>query len=339
VIITVDELAALVGGRVATAEGGDEKITGVAGITEARQGQVTFYSNRRYLRALKSCQASAALVPEDFDDTIPPIPVKVANPSLAFARIIEKFASPPIQHTPGVHPTAIIADDADLGENISVQPYAVVESGASIGSGTIVGAHCYIGHGVTIGASCKFYPNVTIRERCVIGNRVIIHSGAVLGSDGFGFETINGQQVKIPQTGIVQLEDDVEIGANTTIDRARFGRTLIGEGTKIDNLVQIAHNVVIGRHCVVVAQCGISGSSRLGNHVTLAGQVGLVGHIDVGDGAIVTAKSGVSKDVPAREVLFGIPACPIKKAKERIAALNLLPKLYERVRKLEQVSR
>ena len=180
-------------------------------------------------------------------------------------------------------------------------------------------------------------PRVTIGARCLVGDRVIIHSGAVVGSDGFGFEFAGGRHVKIPQTGIVQVDDDVEIGANTTIDRARFGRTWIQQGTKIDNLVQIAHNVVVGKHCILVSQAGISGSTRLGNYVTLAGQVGIVGHIEIGDQAIVAAKSGVSKSVPPKEVFFGYPATPIKEQKEQLACIARLPKLYARVKKLEQV--
>jgi len=337
VSITVAELAALVGGQVAAEDGGDKKISGAASISEAEQGQVTFFANRKYLRALQSCRASAALVPEDFEAEISAIPIKVANPSLAFARVLEKFAPPSVHYAPGVHSTAIVADDVELGENVSVQPYAIIESGVKIGDGTVICAYSYVGHRVSIGQNCRIYPRVTIREGTVIGNRVIIHSGAVLGSDGFGFEMMGGQRIKIPQTGIVQVENDVEIGANTTIDRARFGRTLIGEGTKIDNLVQIGHNVVVGKNCVIVAQCGISGSSRLGDYVTLAGQAGLVGHIDIGDHAMIAGQSGVSKNVPSKEVWFGSPASPIQMQKERIAAVKRLPKLYERVRKLEQV--
>jgi UDP-3-O-[3-hydroxymyristoyl] glucosamine N-acyltransferase len=176
---------------------------------------------------------------------------------------------------------------------------------------------------------------VTVGGRCLIGNRVIVHSGAVIGSDGFGFEFVEGRHRKIPQTGTVQIDDDVEIGANTTIDRARFGRTRIGEGTKVDNLVQIAHNVVIGSHCIIVSQAGISGSARLGNYVTLAGQVGLVGHIELADGVTVGAQSGVSKSITARETVFGSPAVPMREAKEQLALVHRLPKLYERVKKLE----
>ena len=223
-----------------------------------------------------------------------------------------------------------------LGEDVCIQPYVVIEDGAKIGRESCIGAHGYIGHGAKIGDGCKIYPHVTIREGSIMGNRVIVHSGAVIGGDGFGFELVNGRHVKIPQIGIVQIDDDVEIGANTTIDRARFGRTWIQEGAKIDNLVQIAHNVIVGKHSILVAQVGISGSSKLGSFVTLAGQVGVVGHIEIGDQAVVGAKSGVTKSVPTKETWWGIPACPIDEQKAKWASLGRLPKLQERLKKLEQ---
>jgi UDP-3-O-[3-hydroxymyristoyl] glucosamine N-acyltransferase len=261
----------------------------------------------------------------------------VENPAQAFEKILAEFALPPVIFEPGVHPTAVIGKDVVLGENVSVQPYVVIEDGARIGDSTVIGAHVYIGHRTAVGAGCKFYPHVTIRENITIGNQVVIHSGAVIGGDGFGYEFSGGRHVKILQTGTVQIDDHVEIGSNTTIDRARFGRTWIQEGTKIDNLVQIAHNVIIGKHSMIVSQAGISGSSRLGNYVTLAGQVGLVGHIEVGDKVIVAAQSGVSKNIPAGEVWFGSPAVPMQEQKEKIANINRLPKLSARVKKIEQI--
>jgi len=334
--ITLAELAALTGGIL---ENGSPHlaISGAAAVTEASGDQVTFFGNARYLPALKQSHAAAAFVPLDFAEEIAPALIKVANPSLAFAQALEKFAPTPVTYAPGVHPTAVIAPDVTLGDSVSIQPYAVIERGAVIGAGSVIGAHVFIGQESTLGPQCHLYPHVTIRERSVIGARVIIHSGTVVGSDGFGYEFSAGRHVKIPQTGCVQIDDDVEIGANVTIDRARFGRTWIQEGTKIDNLVQIAHNVVIGRHSIIVSQTGISGSSKLGQYVTLAGQVGLVGHIELGDRVIVGAKSGVSKDIPAGQTWFGYPATPIRESKERLAYINRLEKLYARVRKLEQV--
>ena len=279
---TVEELAAIVDGRVAGGEG-QTRISGVAGVADAGEGQITFLGNSRYLSALKGSKASAALVPLDFETEISAIQIRVENPMVALAKILDKFAPPPVVFEPGIHSTVVIGKDVVVGQNVSIQPYAVVESGAKIGDSTFIGAHAYIGHGAVLGANCKIYPNVTIRENITIGNRVVIHSGAVIGGDGFGYEFSAGKHVKIPQTGTVQIDDDVEIGSNTTIDRARFGRTWIQEGTKIDNLVQIAHNVIIGKHSMIVSQAGISGSARLGNYVTLAGQVGLVGHLEVGE--------------------------------------------------------
>jgi UDP-3-O-[3-hydroxymyristoyl] glucosamine N-acyltransferase len=332
---TVDALAALVGGQV-VGESPERPITGVASLADAVEGQIAFFANPKYGAALRTCKASAVLVPLDFEGETAAVKIKVANPSLAFAQVLESFTPPPIAFPPGVHPSAVIAADAVLGEGVSIQPFAVVEPGARIGRGCFLGAHSYVGHGVTLGEDCTIHPNVTLREGSILGNRVVLHSGAVVGSDGFGYETLDGRHIKIPQTGIVQIDDDVEIGANTTIDRARFGKTWIQEGTKIDNLVQIAHNVVIGKHSIIVSQAGISGSSRLGQYVTLAGQVGLVGHIEVGDFAVVAAQSGVSKNVPSKEVWFGYPATPLSEQKERLANINRLPKLFARVKLLEE---
>ena len=333
---TIDELTALVAGQISGADGG-VRITGAAAIADASEGQITFFGNARYLTALKRCRATAALVPLDFAEEIPAIKIRVENPSLAFAQILEKFAPEPVVYAPGIHPSAVIGSDVAIGENVSIQPYAVIEQGARIGAHCVIGAHVFIGQGSTLGINCTIFPHVTIREGAILGARVAIHSGSVIGSDGFGYEFSGGRHVKIPQIGHVQIDDDVEIGANVTIDRARFGRTWIQEGTKIDNLVQIAHNVTIGKHCIVVSQVGISGSSRLGNYVTLAGQVGLIGHIEIGDQAVIGAKSGVSKNVPPKEHWFGIPAINENAFKTRLAYTNRLDKLHARVRKLEQL--
>lgn len=334
---TVQELAALVGGQFASEADAAQKIRGAAAVADAGEGDVTFFGNAKYLPQLKASKATAALVPQDFVDSIPAIAIRVENPSLAFAQLLEKFAPEPIRFAPGVHPTAVLGQGVTLGENVSIQPYVVVEDGVKIGANTVIGAHGYIGHGARIGEGCHLAPRVTVGARSVVGHRVILHSGVVVGSDGFGYEFSGGKHVKIPQTGIVQIDDDVEIGANVTIDRARFGRTWIQQGTKIDNLVQIAHNVVIGKHCILCAQVGVSGSTRLGNYVTLAGQVGTVGHIEIGDQVIVGAQSGVSKNVPPKEVWFGYPAMPMREAKEQLARIARLPKLAERLKRLEQL--
>src|SRR4030095_6431820 len=203
----------------------------------------------------------------------------------------------PVAFTPGIHATAVVDSSAKLGERVSVQPHSVIEAGVNIGNDTVIGAGSSIGHGTTIGSGCLIYPLVTIRERSRIGSRVIIHSGAVIGADGFGFEMVDGRHQKIQQLGIVQIDDDVEIGANTTVDRARFGRTWIQQGVKIDNLVQIAHNVIIGKNSVIAAQTGIAGSVQIGQRVLMGGQVGVIGHIEIGDNTAIGAQSGISENI------------------------------------------
>src|SRR4029077_5234583 len=237
--------------------------------------------------------------------------------------------------TAGIHSSAIIDPSAKLGARVSIQPHAVIEALAIIGDDTFVGAGTYIGHESVIGASCVVYPNVTIRERTRIGARVIIHSGAVIGADGFGFELVENRHEKIPQLGIVQIDNDVEIGANTTIDRARFGRSWIQEGVKIDNLVQIAHNVVIGKHSIIVAQVGIAGSVRIGSGVVIGGQAGIIGPIEIDDGTMIGAQSGVSKSLHGG-TWWATPTVPLKEAKEQLAWVRRLGKLFERVKALEE---
>jgi UDP-3-O-[3-hydroxymyristoyl] glucosamine N-acyltransferase len=336
--MTVSELAALVGGQLASGADGSAKISNAAAVAEALPGEVTFFGNPRYLAQLRASKATAVLVPLSFAESIPAIQIHCESPTLAFSKVVEQFAPPPVRFQPGIHPTAVIAAGVHLGADVSIQPYAVIEEGASIGAGTIIGAHSYVGHATQVGSDCHIHPRVTIGFRCKIGDRVILHSGVVLGGDGFGYEIQNGRHAKIPQIGIVQIDDDVEIGANSSVDRARFGRTWIGEGTKIDNLVQVAHNVVIGKHCILCAQTGVSGSTKLGNYVTLAGQVGTVGHVEIADGVIVGAQSGVSKSLPAKQMYMGYPAVPAREWKEQVAQVHSLHKLRARVARLEQLS-
>ncbi len=335
--MTVSELAALVGGQLASGADGSAKISGAAALAEALPGEVTFFGNPKYLLKLRASRATVALVPLAFAEEVPAACIRCENPTLAFSKVIEKFAPPPVHFAPGVHPTAVVAPGVRLGAGVSIQPHAVIEAGASIGDGTVVGAHSYIGHEAQIGGGCLIHPRVMIGFRCKIGSRVILHSGAVLGGDGFGFELQDGRHVKIPQIGIVQVDDDVEIGANSTVDRARFGRTWIGEGTKIDNLVQIGHNVVIGKHCILCAFVGVSGSTKIGDYVTLAGQVGTVGHVEIGDGVIVGAQAGVSKTLAVKQIYMGSPAVPAREWKEQVAQIHSLHKLRARVARLEQL--
>jgi UDP-3-O-[3-hydroxymyristoyl] glucosamine N-acyltransferase len=312
-----------------------QKITGAASLAEALPGEISFFSDPRYSPHLRKTRASAVFVPLDFSEKIPAAQIRVANPSKAFEQVVLKLAPKPIVFAPGIHSSAIIDPKAKLGAGVSIQPHAVIEAGVSIGEDTVIGAGSYVGHETAIGASCLIYPNVTIRERTRIGSRVIIHGGAVIGADGFGFEIVEGRQKKVPQLGIVQIDDDVEIGANATIDRARFGRTWIQEGVKIDNLVQVAHNVVIGKQSVIAAQAGISGSVRIGEQVAMAGQVGIVGHVTIGDKTMIAPQSGVAKDIYGG-VWFGSPAVPLPEAKRQIAWVHRLGKLIDRVRAIEK---
>ena len=329
------EAAERVGGWVAP-ENYEKPVQGVASLDDAANGDISFFGDPRYLKALRKSRATAVLVPHGFAEEVQPARIWVNNPAEAFAKLLEIFSPPPIPFVPGIHPTAVVASDAGIGVDVTIQAFAVVEGGARIGARTVIGSHSYIGHHAVLGDDCRVYPHVTVRERSVIGNRVILHPGAVIGSDGFGFEIRDGRQQKIPQTGIVQIDDDVEIGANSTVDRARFGRTWIQRGAKIDNLVQIAHNVTIGEHSVLCAQVGISGSVRIGSYATLAGKVGVSGHIEIGDGAIVAAMAGITKSVQPREVLCGLPAKPIGEYKENYVLLRNIHKLYARVKKLEE---
>lgn len=329
------EIADLVAGQIHP-DHADLAIHGPASLVEAGPGDIAFFGNAKYLPALRTTQASAVLVPPALTETIPPAVVVVPDPAAAFAAVLAHFAPEPVAYPLGVvHPSAIIAPDAVLDPSVHVGAGVVIEAGATIGPRTVLAAQAFVGHHAEIGADCVLHARSVVRERCRLGDRVILQNGAIVGSDGFGYELKDGRHVKIPQTGIVQIDDDVEIGANTAIDRARFGRTWIQQGTKIDNLVQIAHNVRIGAHSIICSQVGISGSTRVGKYVTLAGQAGLVGHIEVGDQAIVAAQTGLSRNLKAGDIVCGSPARPIQDWKEQAAYVNRLGKLYERVKAIE----
>jgi UDP-3-O-[3-hydroxymyristoyl] glucosamine N-acyltransferase len=329
--VTVTQIAELLGGTVI----GDATtaITGISSLTEAQPGDISFLANPKYAPFLAETRASAVLVSAP-QQAAHLVQIVVANPDHGFARLVATFGPQSAKMPVGVHPMAVIGEGVSLGEGVTIGPFAVIADGARIGDRTVIHPHVCIGPSAAIGADCLIYPQVSIRERCVLGDRVILHSGAVIGSDGFGYATVEGVHQKIPQVGIVVLEDDVEIGANTTIDRARFDKTRIGKGTKVDNLVQIAHNVETGRHCLIVAQVGVAGSTKLGNHVTLAGQSGIGGHLTIGDQAIVTAMAGVSKHVPPKAVVRGYPAQEIKIAQAQEVAVRRLPQTQATVKQL-----
>jgi UDP-3-O-[3-hydroxymyristoyl] glucosamine N-acyltransferase len=324
----------MVGGELA----GDPEqlVTGMAGIREAVPGDVSFLASPKYQAAVKTTRASVLIVAGDLDITFGGTLVRVSDPSEAFAKLVSQVAPRPVSFKPGVHSTAVIAPTAKLGKDVSVQPCAVIEDGVVIAGRTIIGAGSYVGHECCVGADCLLYAHVSLRERTILGDRVALHSGVVLGADGFGYEAVDGKHQKIPQVGYVEIGDDVEIGANTAIDRGRFGRTRVGNGTKIDNLVQIGHNCVIGEHCIICGLVGIAGSTIIGNHVTVAGQVGIAGHLTIGDKSIIMAQAGVTKDVPAGSIMLGAPAAPHKEFKRVNAAIQRLPETLAKLHELEQ---
>jgi len=335
---TVSQIAQLVGGRSNAKT--DVLITGVSGIREAIEGDITFVSHRRYLPLIKETRASAIIVGEglNIDEALSGACfIHVDDPGSAFAQVAERFTSErEIVLKPGIHPTAVIGQDVKLGKDVVIQAYSVIADGAVVGDNTVMYPQVYIGHYSKVGSNCLLYPSVTIRERISIGNNVIIHSGAVIGSDGFGYFTVDGVHKKIPQVGTVEIEDDVEIGANVTIDRARFDKTHIGNGTKIDNLVQIAHNVFVGERCLIVGQSGIAGSSRIGNNVVLAAQAGIDGHLEVGDNAIITGKAGVTKNIPANATVSGFPAQSHDKQRREQIRMRKLPEYCAKIKDMEE---
>ena len=337
--ITAREIAELVHGRVCGDPG--VAVCGVAGLDEATADDLSFLANVKYTNRVTTSAAGIVLVPADFEPADPPAGrawVECENPNVALSVVAERLLPPPPAPEPGVHPDATVAADVQLGAGASVGPRAVLAQGVVIGDNSMVEAGCYIGPGTTLGADCRIYPNVTIRERCRLGDRVIIHSGAVIGSDGYGYEPDpTGQHhLKLPQLGIVQIDDDVEIGACTTVDRARFGRTWIQRQVKIDNLVQVAHNVTIGEGSFLMSKVGLSGSCTLGRLTALFGDSGVPGHTTVGDGARLLARAVPFGDVPPGAELLGFPAQPQHDFMRQAAALKRLPKLQRRVRELER---
>ena len=313
----------------------DLQISSPAKIEEAKPGQITFLSNTKYLKYLSTTEASAIVVDNSIKDV--PIPhIRVANAYFAFVLVLKLFEDQNTCIFDGISDKAFISPSAKIDPSVKIAPFAFIGPDVIIGKNTILYPSVVILQDVQIGEDCILYPGVTIRENCIIGNRVILHNGAVVGSDGFGFAPYNNAYIKIPQLGRVVIEDDVEIGANTTIDRATLGSTLVKKGTKLDNLIMIAHNVVIGENTVMASQSGIAGSSEVGSNVTIAGQVGISGHIKIADGVILGAKSGVSKDITEKGVMWGSPVNPVMKQKRIEACIRHLPDTEKRVKMLEK---
>ena len=325
---TLKELAGLVGGDIARDE--NVIINGVASIGTAKEGDITFIASPKYIAGISGTKASAIIASPEIKERHGRSFLYVKNPYLAFAKILA-FFNPPTLPYQGIYPGAYIHHTAEIGSSVSIYPYVYIDEGANIGDRAVLYPGVYIGSGATIGDDTVLYSNVSVRERCRIGKRVIIHCNSVVGSDGFGFAKDGSKYHEIPQVGIVRIEDDVEVGACVTIDRATLGETVVGRGTKIDNLAQIAHNVTIGENSIIVAQVGIAGSTKIGSRVTLAGQVGVAGHIEITDDVVIGSQSGVAQDVKEKGVFTGTPAIPHM---EWLKAQNIFAKLPEMRKKI-----
>lgn len=334
---SLEEIAALT--RSTLIGNPDSLITGVADLATAEADDASFLSNPRYHAAMLESRAGVIFVNEGVPLAANKNFLIHSHPSEAFQVFINDFFSDRSTQSSfvGIHPTAIIHPSATLAEDVTIGPYAVIDANATIGCGTCISAHSYIGPHVRIGEDCFLHPRVTIREFCQLGNRVVLQPGVVIGSCGFGYtQDKKGKHSKLEQLGEVTIGDDVEIGANTTIDRARFKSTSIGRGTKIDNLVQIAHGVVIGEDCLVIAQTGIAGSTSIGNHVILAGQVAVAGHLTIGDGVLVAGRSGISKSIPKPGKYGGMPAMPLNEHNRNAVQLRKMGSIIDKVQEIEE---
>jgi len=329
---TLGQLAEALG---ATLEGDPAlAVRGVAPLESAGPDEVSFLLTARYRRLAETTRAAAVVAPAEAT-ALPGAVLRVASPQAALITLLRLFHPEP-PHVPGVHPLAFVAEGARVDPSAAVGPFVVVETGARVGRRTRIGALAFLGAGAGVGDDVLLYPRVVIRDGVQVGNRVVIHPGAVIGADGFGYAFDGTAHRKIPQVGGVRIEDDVEIGANSTVDRGTLGDTVIRRGSKVDNLVQVGHNCDIGEDVILVAQVGISGSCRIGRRAVLAGQVGIADHVTVGDGAILTAQSGVPSDVPAGEVWGGTPSRPSAETRRIWAAERMLPDLVRRLRGLEK---
>jgi len=331
---TAAEIASHIGGEVL----GDPSIqlNAFALPETARAGDLVFAETDGYVARAEKSAASAILLDETLAaSSNTKVLIRVANPRVAFAKMLALFF-PPARFEPGIHPTAVIATSATIDASVYIGPWCVVGERVRMGARSVLQCANYVGADSTIGEDANLYPSVTVYPRSQIGKRVIIHSGTVVGSDGYGYVLDQGTHRKIPQIGNAIIHDDVEIGANVTIDCGALGSTIIGKGTKIDNLVQIGHNVVVGEHCIIISQVGIAGSTKIGNYTTLAGQAGIVGHIKIGNQVTVGAQAGVTNDIPDGEKCVGSPAMPLREMKRVWAASYRLPELLQRVAELER---
>ncbi len=334
-ICTARELAEFL--KILLEGDGSLRISGVASPESARPDELIYVDSERHLERAVHSAARCVLAPPGLRLPQMKTVLRTEQPRLAFARAAAWLVPPP-RIAEGVHHTAIVAATALVAKDAALGPYAVIEAGAEIGAGTQVGAFCFVGRDAKIGPGCRLHPRVTIYPGVKLGARVIVHAGAVIGSDGFGYVRAHDHYEKFPQLGRVEIADDVEIGANTTIDRGALDATSIAEGTKLDNLVHVGHNVAIGRHTVIAAQTGISGSSRVGSDVVIGGQVGIADHCTLEDGCVAGAQAGIptGKTIRTRQTVWGTPARPLEKFKAQYAWFARLPELAERIKKLEQ---
>ena len=329
---TITEISKHLGGEVAGDPG--LVIKGFAPADRAQAGDLTFAENEDYFGRAEQSAAAAIIVNGAFSSKTKTL-IRVANARVAFAKTLQLFFPEPVCPA-GVHPTAVIAGSAQVDGSAHIGPYCVVAENVKIGARSVLEGSNHVGANCQLGEAVHLFPHVTLYPRTQIGNRVRIHSGSVIGADGFGYVLDAGDHLKVPQIGNVIIQDDVEIGANVTIDRGALGPTIIGKGTKIDNLVQIAHNVTLGEHCLIVSQAGIAGSTKLGNYVVLGGQVGLAGHLKIGNQVSIAAQSGVMDNIPDGEKWFGYPAQPDRQTKRQIIAVRQLPELIRRINELEK---
>ncbi|MDZ4861657.1 MAG: UDP-3-O-(3-hydroxymyristoyl)glucosamine N-acyltransferase [Candidatus Hydrogenedentes bacterium] len=331
--MTVGEIAALVGGTVV----GDPQtpVAGVSGIREARRGDLTFLADPRYQPFLATTKASAVFVPLTVHEAVAAL-IQVAEPRTALFTLLKKIQAEQAWRPNGIHPTAIIGQDVTLGNDVVIDAYACIGEGSTIGDGATIHAQVYIGRQCHVGAQTVLCPQVTIRDYVSVGARCILHPGVVLGSDGFGYAELGGVHVKIPQVGTVVLGDDIEVGANSCIDRATLGATVVGDGTKIDNLVQIGHNVQLGRNCILCGNVGIAGSALIHDNVVFGGAASVIGHVEIGAGARMAALSGATKDIKPGQTVSGFPATEVGRFRRKEVALRQLPDALSRIKILEQ---
>ncbi len=333
--LTVKEIAKLTGGKLSVDS--DAIINGANTLEKAEEGEVTFLANPKYGKWLDKTNASCVLVSRNINTSIEIPVIEVDNPDSAFSMVLNKLYGEKKHPVKGVSDKAAVDDTAVVGKGVRIGDFTKIEAGVNIGDSTVVYPHVYMGENVSVGSNCVIYPGVSIMDSVKIANNVIIHSCSIIGSDGFGYSTINGKHVKVPQVGSVIIEDDVEIGSNVCVDRGSPGDTVIENGAKIDNLVQIAHNVRIGKNCFIISQVGIAGSTVVGDNAVLAGQAGVVGHITVGAGAQVGAQAGVTRDIEPGQLVSGYPAMNHRQAKRINALVRKLPKLFKEVERINRI--